>query len=204
MRAAFNRRTATRVKDGRVRRKNRNRPTARDGWILHRESPGHGFCHVASKEDIRAFVEIIPDWERYSERLERIVLAKANGDCDGAHEFFHREETGAIYLHAWNEELWTDLSPNYFESHKSIFELLGVSFDPGHDLVLCRFTPAQAKAFVLLHVFMHELGHHYDRILQKHLDSCKGEEYAERFAARHLKELFPKYVRVFGDPRFSS
>jgi hypothetical protein len=24
---------------------------------------------------------------------------------------------------------------------------------------------------MLLHVFMHELGHHYDRIHQKHLDS---------------------------------
>ena len=53
---------------------------------------------------------------------------------------------------------------------------------------------------MLLHVLMHELGHHYDHIHQKHIGSSKGEDYAERFANTHFKELFPAYIRVFGHP----
>jgi len=200
MHTGLNRRTATKVKDGRVRRKNRHRPTGHGGYILDRESPGRGFRHVASKRDVQAFIDIIPDWHRYSERLERIVLASRSNSCDGAHEFYHREETGAIFLHAWHEDLWTDLTIPYFDSHRQIFETLGLSYDRGEDCVTCRFTEAQARAFMLLHVFMHELGHHYDRIHQKHLDSSKGEDYAERFATSRFGQLYPAYVRAFEHP----
>src|SRR5687768_7606009 len=104
----FHRCTATKVKDGRVRRKNRHRPTGHDGYVLDRESPGRGFRHVVSKRDVLGFIDIVPDWHRYSERLERIVLASRRDGWDGAHEFYHREETGAIFLHAWSDDLWTD------------------------------------------------------------------------------------------------
>ncbi len=200
MHTGFNRRTATKVKDGRVQRKNRHRPTGHEGYVLDRESPGRGFRHVVSKRDVQAFIDIIPDWHRYSERLERIVLASRSDGCDGAHEFYHREETGAIFLHAWREDLWVDLTVPYFNSHQQVFEALGLSYDHGEECVTCRFTEAQARAFMLLHIFMHELGHHYDRIHQKHLDSSKGEDHAERFATSRFEQLFPPYVRVFGHP----
>jgi hypothetical protein len=203
MHISFNRRTATKVKDGRVQRKNNCRPTGHDGYILDRESPGRGFCHVVSKRDLQAFFDLIPDWGRYSERLERIVLVARDESCDGAYEFFHREETGAIFLHAWREDLWIDLTVSYFDSHRYILEAIGVSFDRQDDCVTCRFTEGQARAFMLLHVFMHELGHHYDRIHQKHLGASKGEEYAERFANVRFEQLFTEYVRVFGHPNRS-
>jgi hypothetical protein len=196
----FNRRTATRVKDGRVQRKNRHRPTGHEGCILDRESPGRGFRHVVTKRDLQAFIDIVPDWQRFSERLERIVLASHSDGCDGAYEFYHREETGTIFLHAWNEDLWVDLTAPYFNTHHEIFERLCVSYDQLEGRVACRFTEAQARAFMLLHIFMHELGHHYDRIHQKHLGSSKGEDYAERFATSRFEQLFPAYVRVFGHP----
>jgi hypothetical protein len=53
---------------------------------------------------------------------------------------------------------------------------------------------------MLLHVFMHELGHHFDKIHQKHIGSTKGEDYAERFATNRFAQLFPAYVCVFGNP----
>ena len=59
MHAGFNRRTATKVKDGRVQRKNRHRPTGHDGYVLDRESPGRGFRHVLSKRDVQAFIDSI-------------------------------------------------------------------------------------------------------------------------------------------------
>ena len=200
MHTTFNRRTATKVKNGRVQRKNRNRLTGHDGYVLDRESPGRGFRHVVSKRDVQSFIDIIPGWDRYSERLERIVLASRSEGCDGMYEFYHREETGAIFLHAWRDDLWTDLTVQYFDSHEQIFERFDVSHDRLEDCVTCRFTEAQARAFMLLHIFMHELGHHYDRIHQKHLGSSKGEDYAERFADSRFAQLFPEYVRVFGDP----
>ena len=200
MHTTFDRRTATKVKDGRVQRKNRRRPTGHEGYVLDRESPGRGFRHVVSKRDLQAFIDIVPGWDRFSERLERIVLAAPGDNCDGAYEFFHREETGAIYLHAWHEDLWTDLTVPYFEYHQHIFDTLSVSYDRREDCVTCRFTEAQARAFMLLHIFMHEVGHHYDRIHQKHLGSSKGEDYAERFATSRFDQLFPAYVRVFGHP----
>src|SRR5262245_16892965 len=153
MRASFNRRTATKVKDGRVQRKNRHRPTGHDGYVLDRESPGRQSRHVLSKRDVQAFIEIIPDWHRYSERLERIALAAKSDTADGRYLFYHREETGAIFLHAWDEDLWIDLTPKYFEAHQYIFEKLGVSFDRFDESVTCRFTEAQARAFMLLHIF---------------------------------------------------
>ncbi len=200
MRTGFNRRTAPKVKDGRVQRKNRHRPTGHDGYVLDREPPRAGFRHVVSKRDVQAFVELIPGWHRHSERLERIVLAGGNEFSDGSHAFYHREETGAIFLRAWESNLWKDLTVPYFDAHQEIFEALGLSHDRREDHVVCRFTEAQARAFMLLHVFMHELGHHHDRIHQKHLDASKGEEYAERFATSRFEQLFPGYVRVFGHP----
>jgi hypothetical protein len=200
MPAGFNRRSAPKVKDGRVQRKNNHRPTTHDGYVLDRQSPGRGFRHVVTKRDVQAFIDIVPDWDRYAERLERIVLASRDDSAEGSYEFFHREETGAIFLHAWREDLWIDLKIPYFDSHLQIFEALGLSYDREEDAVTCRFTEAQARAFTLLHIFMHELGHHYDRIHQKHRDSTKGEGYAEKFAVRHFEDLWPSYVRVFGDP----
>jgi hypothetical protein len=201
MRTTFNRRTATKVKAGRVQRKNRHRPTGHDGYVFDRESPGRGFRHVLSKRDVQLFIDLIPEWQQFSERLERITLASHKDGCDGLHEFYHREETGAIFLHAWPEDLWMEIRAEYFDVHQVIFERLGVSYDRREDNVMCRFTEAHGRAFMLLHVFMHELGHHYDRIRQKHLNASKGEDYAERFATVRFEQLFPLYVDAFGDPK---
>src|SRR6266566_9709409 len=192
MRISYNRRTATKVKDGRVQRKNRHIPTGRLGYVLDRESPGRGFRHVLSKRDLQAFIDLIRDWHQLSRNLERIVLA-SDRPADAVYAFYHREETGAIFLHPWYEDLWIELTPAYFEAHADIFERIGVSFDRVQGAFLCRFTEAQAKAFMLLHVFMHELGHHHDRLHQKHRHSTKGEDYAERFATAWFNELLPAY-----------
>ncbi len=204
MKSSFNSRTATRVKDGRVQPKNRKRPTGHDGYVIDRESAGRGYQHVITKEDLRAFIEIIPEWYRFSERLERIVLARPSEDLDGMHEFFHREETGAIHLHAWSSDLWTEMSPSYFVEHQRILERLGVVHDRREENVICYFNLPQARAFTLLHVFLHELGHHFDRIHQKHRSSSKGEDYAEKFANERFDQLFPHYISAFGDPSRSS
>lgn len=200
MRQNLNRRTATKIKDGKVQRKNRHKPTSAERCVIDRESPGRGQRHVVTKRDVHAFIELIPDWPKLSERLERIVLSAQERDWDGFYEFFHREETGAIYLTAWDEDLWGRLTTKYFAEHRMIFERIGLSFDEEKEGVFCRFTEKQARAFSLLHVFMHELGHHYDRQNQKHHGASRGEDFAERFAMSRFESIYPAYVRHFGDP----
>jgi len=204
MRTSLNRRTATKVKDGRVHRKNRHLPTGRLGYVLDRESPGREFRHIVSKRDIQAFIEMIADSHRLTQGLERIVLASRNFSEDGAYVFYHREETEAIFLHAWPENVWIELSVAYFDAHEPVFCRLGVAFDRSKEVVDCRFTEAQARAFTLLHVFMHELDHHHDRLEQKHRDSGRGEGHAERFANSRFEQLNPGYVRAFGDPALAN
>lgn len=200
MRTSFNRRTATKVVDGKTRRKNRSVPTTHRGYVIDREPPGRGCRHVVTKRDVQSFVELIPDWAALSQRIERIVLAARDEDADGTHEFFHREETAAIRLYAWEKDLWVEWTLPHVEAHRELLERLGVPCEIAQDHVTCRFTEAQARAFSLLHVFMHELGHHWDRMHQKHRHSTCGEDFAEAFANRHLDQLLPRYIRVFGNP----
>ena len=200
MKRSYTSRTATRVKDGRVQPKNRHRPTGHEGYVIDRQSPGRDHRHVVSKSDLQTFIDLIPEWTRYSERLERIVLAPRDESADGYHAFYHEEETGAIYLNAWPEDLWVTLVPIYFEAHKEVLEKLDVTTTPTEDGVICHFTEAQARAFTLLHIFMHELGHHFDRIHQKHRSSTKGEDFAEQFANRQFHQLFVRYTEAFGHP----
>jgi hypothetical protein len=54
---------------------------------------------------------------------------------------------------------------------------------------------------MLLHVFLHELGHHQQRLGGQMNTRRLDEDYAERFALKRFKELYPKYIELFGDPR---
>lgn len=188
------------VKDGQVQRKNRHVATCLQACVIDRESPGKAARHVLTKRDLLAFIDLIPDWPRLSERLERIVLSRRDEGADGYYEFFRRERTGGIFLCAWDEELWVELQRSYFDEHRSIFERIGLSFDEGKTSVTCRFTESQARAFMLLHIFLHELGHHFDRLTQKNCVSSRGEVYAERFASTRFELIYRDYIRVFGDP----
>lgn len=193
------RRTATKVKDGRVQRKNRAKRSSHCRLEIMRRTPERGFRHVVSKQDILSFIELIPEWERLSEGLERIVLVGGGDDCDGYYLFFHRAETGGIYLHAWPEDLWVTFSKGHYDYHPQL-EVLGVAAEVQGDSVRCHFSEAQARAFLLLHVFMHELGHHWHALKRRHRSSKLDEDFAEKFANERFWDLYPGYVRVFGDP----
>jgi len=206
MRPAFHRRTATKVKRGRIQKKNRHRPTAHAGYVLSREAPRQGLRHVVTKRDIQWFISLIPEWHTLSRGLDLIMLSRYGlwEDEDGAYEVRPWQPTGAIFLHAWPTDLWQEFGEKYFEAHGAVFRRLGVAHERVKDGVICRFTRPQARAYMLLHIFMHELGHHVERfgtwrglgIKKKWAD----EDYAERFANDRFETLYPAYVRLFGDP----
>ena len=54
---------------------------------------------------------------------------------------------------------------------------------------------------MLLDVFLHELGHHHDRLHTRSKRGCaRGEPYAERYAKRHGNQLWKRYIERFGLP----
>ncbi len=201
--ASFNRRTAPKVRDGRVQRKNRHRPTTTLGYVVDRESPRKGFRHAVTKGDIHRFVALIPDWSDLSVGIERILLTGGDADetWDGYYRHFHMEETALVAISAWQGDLWTLWDADYHHAHSHVLSAVGVARSIEKCGVRCHFSLPQAKAFLLLHVFMHELGHHHDRMRWKQKSECRGGElYAEEFANARFAAMLPKYVEAFGDP----
>jgi hypothetical protein len=201
--ASFNRRTAPKVRDGVVQRKNRHTSTTTQGYVVDRESPRRGFRHVVTKGDIHQFVGLVPDWPALSEGLELILLSRGDAGewADGYYRHFHREKTALIAINAWEGDLWTFWELGYFEAHHHVLRAIGVVATEEKAGYRCHFSESQAKAFLLLHVFMHELGHHHDRMRWKQKNLCRGGEvYAEEFANERFAVMLSKYIDVFGNP----
>jgi hypothetical protein len=94
---------------------------------------------------------------------------------------------------------WNDAEPRFVADHMPELQRLGVEIDPCAGVVEVRWTEAQARAFQLLHVLPHELGHHHDRITTATLArSARGEPYAEAYARRVMNEVFDTYCQLFG------
>lgn len=206
-RAVQARKVTPKVKDGTVQKKHRHALTVHAGYTIVKHAAATGHRHIISQKDIRDFIDIIPEWDRLAQGLESIVLTAHGGVEDeehfGRYSVFQREKTGSIELPAWDGDLWVAHTAAHFEAHRAILERIGVAHERvDEDSVECRYTEPQARAFLLLHVFMHELGHHVDRMTTKQRTSGKrGEEFAERYADGLLDRLWPRYVQVFGDPR---
>lgn len=205
MAPSYQRRKVTpKVRGGSVQKKNNHQPTGGLGYVLDRQSPAKGHRHLVTKQDIRLLTSIIPGWQDISQGIESIVLTSGSDDYDGRYELFHVENTGSIQIPAWHGDLWTVFTPAYFDEHASVFSLLAVASEASAEGVECRFTVPQLKAFLLLHVFLHELGHHVDRMESKgQRFSRRGEPFAEAYANEMCATIWPDYVRVFGDPRRS-
>jgi ElaB/YqjD/DUF883 family membrane-anchored ribosome-binding protein len=195
----MNRRTAPRVRRGRVQKKNNRAWTP--GYydsdqpppVVDRRRPGEGYRHLLRRRDIEEFIAILPEWEELSNGLNAIVLAPG-GDAMGWHE------PGVVHVCAWEEGLWwNDTLPAFVDDHRELFESLDVVVETYGDRVVTKWTEAQARAFQLLHVLLHELGHHHDRMTTRSQRSAaRGERFAEEYARRHEARIWDDYVRRFG------
>jgi len=157
------------------------------------EQPLRRMRQPVREEELRRFLTLIPDWSRYSEGLRCLVLE------DGGDGSFGWCSEGVIALAAWDgyDEEWDN---EFYEEHEGVLDKLGVDGDWLDDgYVRCTFTREQARGFQLMHVFLHELGHHYDRMQtrrQQHV--ARGEDYAEQFALDLAERMWPQYWRAFG------
>jgi hypothetical protein len=196
--AHLNRRTAPRVRDGQVQRKNRHLETP-SYWTHHqreplvdRERPGEGYRHLLRRTDVLDFVQLIPDWNQLARGLDAIVLARGEAGCLGWHQ------RGVIGLCAWERELARHWSPWFHEQHAELLVRLGVPCERDGDDVRVEFEEHTARDFQLLHVLAHELGHHRDRMTNRGRVCARGEAYADSSAYGLERQVREAYFRRAG------
>ena len=194
----YYRRTAPKVIDGRVQKKNRHELTP-NYWntyqkvpVIDKERPGRNYRHLLTKKDILEFIEIIPEWNELSTGLDAVLLARGAEHLDGWYD------KGVIGICAWQRKIYRNFSKGYFLDHAAIFSRLGVESKRHGGDYLCHFTEATAKAYQLLHIFLHELGHHHDRMTTKNQEySGRGETYAEEWAIKYEQIVWDSYLKEF-------
>jgi hypothetical protein len=187
-----------RVRDGRVQKKNNWRPDLGDYRVwqqdeiqLDRRPAGKGFRHLLTIGQLRDFVELLPDWQEVAVGLDAIVLDEGQ-DCMGWHD------DGVVAVCAWEQELWWEDGDRAFEEeHRDVLNLLGVEREVVDQKLQVRWTEHQARAFQLLHILPHELGHHHDRITtRRQRRAGRGEPYAEAYSLKALDAVWPAYAPV--------
>jgi hypothetical protein len=199
----FHRRTALGCRAGRVRKKN-NWERTPDCYsvpqlvpAIDRRRPGEGYRHLLLKRDIERFVELIPYWDDVSHGLDVIVLDRGRGGCDG---WYNR---GVLAVCAWPTNLVYELDPDWYVEHRAFLVRIGLHVaDYGCEPYIARWTPDTARAYQLCHVFLHELGHHVDRMCtrMKRDNSPRGEDWAEQYAWANEVMIWERYCDEFGFP----
>lgn len=195
----FNRKVTPKVKGGKVQKKNSYQVTPtywntyQEVPVIDRERPGPGYKHFLRKNDILDFICILPDWEQLSSGLDAVLLAKGETDCDGWYDF------GVVGICAWNKNEWIKATKWYYNDHQEIFARLNVKCEQKGDFYVCKFDAPAIRAYQLLHIFLHELGHHHDRMSTKSKwRSARGENYAEQYAFKYEKTIWDRYMETFG------
>jgi hypothetical protein len=194
------RRNALRTRDGRVRKKNNWTADRGDyfAWPqteirLARKRPGPGYKHVVTIRQLREFIKLLPDWDKVAVGLDAIVLDQGREDAMGWYD------TGVVALCAWPAQsgLWWEVDESWLDDNRSTLSLLGVEVDQKDGRFGLLWTEAQARAFMLLDVLPHELGHHYDSLTTRSGNVGRGEPFATEYARRTLDAVWPRYREHF-------
>ena len=196
-----NRRQTPGVKGGRVQKKNNWHLSAHYsqvpglGFVIDRERPGKGYRHLLLQSHVERFVALVPDWAELSIGLDAIVLAEGDQDCHGWHD------EGVIGVCAWPRGLTETVTHRYAADHRQILEQLDVPVRRAGSETRIEWTEETVRAFQLVHVLLHELGHHHDRMTTRSKrEAARGESYPETYAHDPGAQIWAGYVAEFGLP----
>lgn len=161
--------------------------------VVDRQRPGVGYRHVLTRDDVYRFLNLLPEWDEIAVELNAVVLAEGEDGTDGWHS------RGVVAVCAWSTELWEEYSCEYYTAHQEIFSRLGIKTEELPDgYFRCEWTEPAVRAYQLLHILLHELGHHHDRMTTRRRQRTdRGETYAEDYALRHEALLWNAYMREF-------
>lgn len=198
----MNRRTAPKVVGGKPQRKNRWQKspsyynTRQEAPAIDRRRPGPGYRHVLKKRDVERFISLLPDWRGLSIGLNVIQLAPGYPTYDGWHR------PGVVAVCAWDIDQAIEVSSWYYRKHREVFERLDVPCtECDGDEFQCHFNDSTIRAYQLLHLLLHELGHHHDRMTTKSKRrASRGEGFAERYALNYADRIWKRYLEEFGLP----
>jgi hypothetical protein len=111
---------------------------------------------------------------------------------------WHR--SGIVAICAWEREIvWEDCDPCFYAEHRGLLKKLGVPVEMSDERIKLHFTRSTARAFHLVHVLVHELGHHRDRMTTRRRRYCgRDEPYAEGYACAFEDVILARYRREFG------
>ena len=187
--------TTPKVKAGKVQRKNRASLTpnyhthAMPHLVIDKRPPGRGYRHLVRKHDIQRFIGLLPDWDELSQGLNAIVLAPGNDGAMGWHK------RGVVAICAWERAISLEGTvPEFYTAHKKLLQKLGVPCHRTGGVYHLGFNELTARAFSLIHIFVHELGHHHDRITTRsRKQPARGESYAEGYAKRYENLIVERY-----------
>ena len=123
----MHRKTAPKVRNGRVLKKN-NWDLAPDNYyrleqpepLIDRRRPGDGYRHLLTCADVREFISLLPEWDGLAVGLRAIVLAPGRYDAFGWHV------PGVVAVCAWDRDLWTSHAPSFVEANGPVLERLGI------------------------------------------------------------------------------
>lgn len=196
----YARKTNPGVRHGTVKKKHRTDLSPhyfnhdQDTPIIDRLRPGEGYRHLIRKPDLERFIQLLPDWAELSKGLNAVILAPGEPNLQG---YYYRK---VVAICAWEREITGEYSIDFVDEHRSIIDRLGVRIEKRvEESLFLHWTEGTARAFQLLHIFPHELGHHHDRMTTKLQRSCgRGEDYAEAYANEYSEKIWAAYERSFG------
>ena len=198
MRFKSNRKVTPKVVNGHIQKKNRHDLTASiwttEDFIIEKERPGRGYRHILSKADLLSFFQIIPDWESHCQGLLGVRLTAGESGFDGLYYY-----AGIICIPAWERDHWRLVTDSFFQEHRALFNRLGVPHLFRKGVWELQFTEETVRAYQLLHIFLHELGHHRDRMSTRKRElPSRGENFAESWAYTFERKVWDGYQEEFG------
>ena len=105
---------------------------------------------------------------------------------------------GIIAVSAWENDISGDFYLDFLDEHQFILDLIGIDYEKRQKYCHVDFNRDTAKAFQLLHIFLHELGHHVDCMASKSKrQPSRGEQFAEDWANDYAEILFDSYIDHF-------
>jgi hypothetical protein len=188
-----------RVRDGRVQKKNNWTPDQGDYYAraqseirIDRRDPGIGHRHVLTIAQLRRFIALLPNWDEVAVGLKAIVIDEGSWYEMGWYT------PGVVAVCAWETDLWGEASPHWIKDNQHLLDLLDVRMEKRNGRPWLLWTEEQARAYTLLDVLPHELGHHHDLMTTRSKrDAARGERYAIAYAREVLDQVWPTYTRHF-------
>ena len=196
-----NRKSAMKVVDGTVKRKNNWVEDAgdymarvQDDVILDRTDPGPGRRHLLTIAHLREYINLIPDWGTLGDAIDAIALYGSDDP-----NLLGWYGNGVVRLCSWEADLWWNrCPPEFIDEIEEVLDRIGVDYGPAPErCVQVRWTADQIRAFQLTYILSHELGHHHDRMTTRSWRVARGEPYAEAYALEMMRAVWPEYVRRF-------